>query len=105
MHFNRISLGSSTGLLDADDQQTIIFKFTINPIKLDPGVHTAKILTYNSNLPKAGSQFFVPITILKPLAENASLALRKLEFASSETKRYFLTVPEGTIWMDKTIKD
>jgi len=106
----KFALQSTVSWVQAPDYLMLMnngrsFKITIDPTKLDAGVHTAKILAYDSNSPEAGPRFFVPITILKPLAENPSLALGKLEFAPSETKRYFLTVPKGASWMDVTIKD
>ena len=58
------------------------FKIIIDPTRLEAGVHTAKILAYDSSLPDAGPRFFVPITVLKPLAENPSLQLGKLEVSS-----------------------
>ena len=55
------------------------FKIIIDPTRLDTGVHTAEILAYDSSMPEAGPRFTVPITVVKPLAENPSLQLGKLE--------------------------
>jgi len=81
------------------------FQISVDPTKLDVGVHTAKILAYDSNMPEAGPRFSVPITVLKPLTEKPSLTLGKLEFTPSEVKRHFLNVPKGATWMDVTTKD
>lgn len=80
----KFALQSTVSWVQAPDYLMLMnngrsFKITIDPTKLDAGVHTAKILAYDSNSPEAGPRFFVPITILKPLAENPSLALGKLE--------------------------
>ena len=55
------------------------FKITADPTKLDTGVRMDNILVYNSIMPKARPIFFVLITVLKPLGDNLSLTLVKLD--------------------------
>ena len=38
------------------------FKFDVDPASLSHGVHTTKILAYDSKKPEMGPRFFVPIT-------------------------------------------
>ena len=81
------------------------FKFTVDPTKLEPGVHTAQILGYDVNKRDVGPRFSVPITVVKTLEQETSISLGSLEFESNEVKRFFLDVPEGASWMDVTVKD
>lgn len=81
------------------------FKFTVDPTKLEPGVHTANIMGYDVNKKDAGPRFSVPVTVVKTLDKSPSISLGSLEFESNEVKRFFLDVPENASWMDVTVKD
>ncbi len=81
------------------------FKFVVDPTKLEPGVHTAKILGYDVNKKEMGPRFSVPITVVKTMEQSSSISLGKLEFEHNEVKRFFLDVPDGATWMDVTVKD
>lgn len=81
------------------------FKFTVDPTKLEPGLHTAQILGYDVNNMSFGPRFSVPITVAKSLEQSSSISLGELEFEYNEVKRFFLDVPVGATWMDVTVKD
>mmetsp|Transcript_8805 Transcript_8805/g.11071 ORF Transcript_8805/g.11071 Transcript_8805/m.11071 type:complete len:1292 (+) Transcript_8805:46-3921(+) len=81
------------------------FKFNVDPTKLEPGHHTAKILGFDATKPGLGPQFYVPITVVKPIDQSTLISLGELEFETNEVKRYFLDVPSGVSWMDVTVKD
>ena len=55
------------------------FKFDLDPTKLSTGVHTAKIYGYDSSKPGLGARFYVPITVVKPMGEQATIELGELE--------------------------
>ena len=105
------------------------FQFEVDPTNLQAGVHTAKIVGYDTNKPAKGPQFTVPITVTVPLEESPAIDLGELEvssavqpflyiklisdlyfnlllqFGPNEVKRFFLSVPPGATWMDVTVKD
>ncbi len=58
------------------------FKCEVDPTKLPPGVHTAKIFGFDSTKPDLGHRFYVPITVVKPLEQDASISLGELEVSS-----------------------
>eukprot|EP00554_Chaetoceros_debilis_P010467 CAMPEP_0194110042 /NCGR_PEP_ID=MMETSP0150-20130528/9376_1 /TAXON_ID=122233 /ORGANISM="Chaetoceros debilis, Strain MM31A-1" /LENGTH=1321 /DNA_ID=CAMNT_0038799113 /DNA_START=77 /DNA_END=4042 /DNA_ORIENTATION=- len=81
------------------------FKFDLDPTKLSTGVHTAKIYGYDSSKPGLGARFYVPITVVKPMGEQATIELGELEFEPNEVKRFFVDVPKDATWMDVSVKD
>ena len=81
------------------------FKMEVDPTGLPPGVHTAKVLAFDSSRPSAGPMFAVPITVVKTLPQAQDISLGELEFEQNEIKRFFLDVPKGATWMDVTIQD
>jgi len=85
------------------------FKIEVDPTQLPPGVHTAKIMGYDSTNTTTndsrGAIFSVPITVVRTLEEEPDIRIGKLEFAPTEVKRFFLSVPAGATWMDVTVQD
>ena len=56
-----------------------VFKIYVDPTKLKPGLHTAKILGRDAQHPERGVIFSVPITVIKPLKEERMIELGELE--------------------------
>jgi tripeptidyl-peptidase-2 len=56
-----------------------VFKIYVDPTKLQPGLHTAKILGRDAEHPERGVMFSVPITVIKPLKEERMIELGELE--------------------------
>ena len=81
------------------------FKIDVDPTKLEAGVHTGKVLAYDTERPERGVVFSVPITVAKPMKEENQLVLGDLDFEPSEVKRFLLSVPLGATWMDVTLQD
>jgi len=81
------------------------FKIEVDPTGLPPGVHTAKVLGYDSSAPNRGPMFSVPITVVRPLEERPQMSLGELSFQPAEVKRFFLSVPSGATWMDVSVTD
>ena len=81
------------------------FKIQVDPTGLDPGVHTAKVLAYDTSRPGAGVMFSLPITVVKTLPQEQSIELGTLDFDPNEVKRFFVDVPKGATWMDVMIQD
>jgi tripeptidyl-peptidase-2 len=55
------------------------FKIYVDPTRLQPGLHTAKILGRDAEHPERGVMFSVPITVIKPLKEERMIELGELE--------------------------
>lgn len=81
------------------------FGIDVDPTKLKPGLHTAKVLAFDTERPEGGAVFSIPITVTQPMKDDVELMLGDLEFAPSEVKRFFLSVPLGATWMDVTLQD
>ena len=81
------------------------FKIDVDPTQMEAGLHTAKILAYDTERPERGVVFSVPITVAKPMKEASQLMLGDLTFTPSEVKRFLLSVPLGATWMDVTLQD
>jgi tripeptidyl-peptidase II len=81
------------------------FKVDVDPTNLEPGVHTAKVVGYDAGSEDSGIKFSLPITVVKNLPEAMAISLGVLDFAPTEVKRNFVTVPHGATWMDVTVTD
>jgi tripeptidyl-peptidase-2 len=81
------------------------FKVDVDPTSLKTGIHTAKILAYDTERPERGVVFSIPITVAKPMEEANQLSLGELEYEPTEVKRFMLNVPSGATWMDVTLQD
>jgi len=109
------------------------FKISVDPSKLPHGVHTARILGKDAELPERGVIWSLPITVIKPLPEQRQIVLAAQsvrvgvcspsvirlqvleapclthkycsQFEATEVKRFFVTPPPGTTWMDITVRD
>jgi tripeptidyl-peptidase-2 len=59
------------------------FKIEVDPTQLPPGVHTAKVMGYDSTNSTAhnnrGAIFSVPITVVRTLKEEPDIRIGKLE--------------------------
>jgi len=80
------------------------FKIVVDPTGLQAGLHTAKIIGRDASNPDR-TLFNVPIVVAKPLEEKTIVDLQDLWFLPSEAKRFFLTPPLGSTWMDIVVKD
>jgi tripeptidyl-peptidase-2 len=81
------------------------FTVDVDPTELSPGLHTAKIWGYDTSSPSSHAIFSLPVTITKPLPQQRTLSFSKLELQSAEIKRFFVTPPFGSTWMDISIHD
>jgi len=81
------------------------FKIDVDPTGLVPGVHTARVCGFDADKPNRKVIFAVPITVVKPLPSTREFVVPGLELQPAEVKRFFLTPPLGSTWMDVTLRD
>ncbi|KAG5191080.1 subtilase family-domain-containing protein [Tribonema minus] len=85
------------------------FNIEVDPTGLPPGVHFATVVATDTRAgaAAAGPLFEVPITVVKPLTPSAQLLkLGALPLrAGGAIARAFVAPPEGTLWMDITVRD
>jgi tripeptidyl-peptidase-2 len=81
------------------------FKIDVDPTGLEPGVHTARVYGLDSRKPSRCVVFSIPITVVKPMETKHDISLGALEFKPAEIKRFFVSPPLGSTWMDITIRD
>lgn len=81
------------------------FKIEVDPTDLPSGVHTAKVFGVEAEKPGRKAIFTVPITVVKPLPPLREFNIDQLELQPAEVRRFFLTPPPGSTWMDITISD
>jgi tripeptidyl-peptidase-2 len=55
------------------------FKISVDPLKLPPGVHTARVCGSDAEHPERGVMWSCPVTVVKPMAEQQLIELRSLE--------------------------
>lgn len=81
------------------------FKVDVDPSNLSPGLHTARVWGVDSSRQDRDIIFSLPVTVAKPVPAMPRISLGQLEFEPAEVKRFFLTPPLGSTWMDVNIRD
>jgi tripeptidyl-peptidase-2 len=81
------------------------FKIEVDPTKLPHGVHTANVNGRVAGQPDRGVIWSLPITVIKPLGEAQVIERSNIELKPTEIVRYFVVPPEGSTWMDVTVRD
>jgi tripeptidyl-peptidase-2 len=86
------------------------FAIQVDPVHLEPGVHTASVRALDASNLNRGAIFSVPITVimtLPPMNVDCPHIFNfgQMQFEPNEVKRYFLVPPVGATWMDVTVRD
>jgi len=81
------------------------FKIEVDPTMLPPGLCTAKVCGLDAANPNRGVLFSLPITVTKPLPIQRMHDFGQFALEAAETRRFFITPPPGSTWMDVTIRD
>jgi tripeptidyl-peptidase-2 len=105
----RVRLEADAEYITIPDQMVLqakqgAFKIFIDPTKLEPGLHCANVKGYDAQNPERGPLFSVPITITKPVQADGTTTTETISFQRGDTRRIFVTPPDGATWMDIGLK-
>ncbi|GMH77981.1 hypothetical protein TL16_g07609, partial [Triparma laevis f. inornata] len=83
------------------------FGIEVDATNLAPGVHTCRLEGRDADDLTRGVQWYLPITVVKPLpsSDSPTIDLGQINFAPSERRRFFLTPPQGATFADIKVKD
>jgi tripeptidyl-peptidase-2 len=81
------------------------FKIEVDPSRLPPGLHTAKVFGRDASNQSRGPLFWLPITVVKPLPIQRVFDFGTIQLQPAQVQRFFLTPPAGSTWMDVTVRD
>jgi tripeptidyl-peptidase-2 len=81
------------------------FKIEVDPSQLPPGLHTANVFGRDATNQSRGPLFRLPITVVKPLQIQRVFDFGAIILQPAQVRRFFITPPAGSTWMDVTVKD
>ena len=80
------------------------FEVRVDPDVLEPGAHLAEVHGFDANRPDQGPLFRVPVVVIKPDSEDEPGLKDAIHLEPGRHVRRFLPVPQGTSWVDVTLR-